>query len=307
MLLDNLTRCLETLKGRLEFLRTKEPQNEIRTRTVLIDPLLRALEWDVSDPNIATIEYATGEERADYALLGFEKRPIAILEAKKLGTDLGTHQIKKQIVGYTVLHGIKYAAVTDGNTWQLYDLSKQGDIDQRRILELTISRDPVHKNALALLALWRPNLSSGEIAQPRIPETATKPPPAAANDSWKSLAQVGNTTGKHPPVSIRLWDGVEQEVRYWNDVLIRIVGKLYFDGLLEKQDLPIKISEVSSKYLINTSATHDNGKGSKDFKQPGGLPVFVNVNLSSKALIGYSKMLLEKYGKNPAADVHLKV
>ena len=57
MLLDELVRCLEVLQGRIRSHTAALQRNEAQTRLALIDPLLRALDWDVSDPGMVTPEY----------------------------------------------------------------------------------------------------------------------------------------------------------------------------------------------------------------------------------------------------------
>ena len=51
MLLDDLVGVIETLKERIAAHGAKPAENETRTRMALIDPLLQALGWDVSDPD----------------------------------------------------------------------------------------------------------------------------------------------------------------------------------------------------------------------------------------------------------------
>ena len=88
--LDDLAGCIEVLKERMRSYRTDLEENEIRTRAALIDPLLRALGWDVSDPGMVMPEYKIDNKPAAYALFQSNGRPAATLEAKKLGEPLRT-------------------------------------------------------------------------------------------------------------------------------------------------------------------------------------------------------------------------
>lgn len=61
---------------------------EVRTRYALVDPILRALGWDLTDPSQVQIEYETKTDqpkpcRVDYALLPTGK-PVILVEAKPL-------------------------------------------------------------------------------------------------------------------------------------------------------------------------------------------------------------------------------
>ena len=57
MPLDDLVQVIEALQERIREHGDSLRQNEIRTRVALIDPLLTALGWDVSDPGVVTAEY----------------------------------------------------------------------------------------------------------------------------------------------------------------------------------------------------------------------------------------------------------
>ena len=51
MALDDLQGIIKKLQDMIEAYRDHLSRHETRTRQVLIDPLLRELGWDVSDPN----------------------------------------------------------------------------------------------------------------------------------------------------------------------------------------------------------------------------------------------------------------
>lgn len=58
---------------------------EYRTRYWLIDPILRVLGWDVSNPGQVWIEYDTGHGVADYAIFARNPEvPVILLEAKSI-------------------------------------------------------------------------------------------------------------------------------------------------------------------------------------------------------------------------------
>ena len=75
MALDELMECIDLLQERMRSHRDTLRENETRTRMALIDPMLRALGWDVSDPAAVTPEYKGGGGWADYALLRADGRP----------------------------------------------------------------------------------------------------------------------------------------------------------------------------------------------------------------------------------------
>ena len=120
MLLDDLVGVIETLKGRIATHGSSLRENETRTRMALIDPLLQALGWDVSDPKMVTPEYDVSGRKADYALLGAGGSPSATMEAKKLGEPLASHRM--QMLNYSNASGVEYAGLTDGDKWELYEV-----------------------------------------------------------------------------------------------------------------------------------------------------------------------------------------
>ena len=109
MPLDDLVSVVETLKSRLQTHRHVLQANETRTRMALIDPLLQALGWDTADPALVLPEYEVSgqRERPDYALLDGAGKPVALVEAKRLGEPLVSHRM--QIVNYANLSGVPYA------------------------------------------------------------------------------------------------------------------------------------------------------------------------------------------------------
>ncbi len=159
-MLDDLVTVIETLKERIQSKHRSElAANETRTRMALIDSLLTALGWDTSDPAHVVPEYSVGTRKADYGLRNAGPTPAAFIEAKKLGERLEPY--REQMTNYSNMAGVKYAGLTNGDQWELYEVFKQASLDERRILNISILNDPSHESALKLLLLWRPNLESG--------------------------------------------------------------------------------------------------------------------------------------------------
>ena len=309
-MLDNLVKCIETLKSRMENHAASLQANEWRTRTQLIDPMLCVLGWDVSDPELVTPEYNTGgKKRADYALLNADKTPLVVLETKTLNVTL-TEDHREQMVNYAVGKGILYAGLASGNKWELYDVFQPVALDKKRILDLSIEADPPHVCAIKLLLLWQPILSGGFIAEttaaleqvekivavngdPPSPD----PPPM---EDWVPLTKYDPPPGSPPPESIRFWDGKEQPIKYWNEVLVSTAKKLYVEGILKATDTPIQLwSDAWNS--IHSEPVHPNGtKFRKPLKPIGTPPLYVQVNMNSSDIRGTTVLLLKKYKVDPA-------
>ena len=158
MALDELVATIETIKQRIKDHRSSLAANETRTRQVLIDPLLKALGWDVTDPARVALEYSAGQGRADYALLG-EEDPVAVIEAKRLNDDMDNHVM--QALNYANSQGIKYMITTNGDEWRMYDVFRQAQLDERVVMRLRIESDAAHVSAIHSLQMWNVNLNAG--------------------------------------------------------------------------------------------------------------------------------------------------
>ncbi|OOV24637.1 hypothetical protein BV61_07495 [Candidatus Synechococcus spongiarum LMB bulk15M] len=195
----DLINVIETIRRRIEAHRQSLQQNETRTRTALIDPLLTALGWDVSDPGLVTPEYNVGQGRADYALInGSDIIPAAIVEAKKLNYALKNDE-RMQMLNYANARGVRYAAVTDGNIWELYEVFKQAPLEGRRRLSVKITSTPAHQLALQLLLLWRPNLASGGPVAAQEPVLGTRREPATTEAFHQPVDTSSAQTSSAPP------------------------------------------------------------------------------------------------------------
>ena len=131
MSVKTVTQAIEIALVRLEdnevYLR------ELDTKYYLIDPLLRALNWDVSDPAQVVYEQQVRKKKGniDYVLLDRLGNPAIYLEAKRADEWLtNTHlvQLRSYIQGITA--GL--AVLTNGTEWKIYDLSRPGRFDSER-------------------------------------------------------------------------------------------------------------------------------------------------------------------------------
>ncbi len=315
MLLDELVGVIDLLQKRIRSHEAVLRGHETRTRVGLIDPLLKALGWDVSDPGVVTPEYKVRDKRADYALLGLDDKPAATVEAKRLGEPLNAHEV--QMITYSNISGIDYAGVTDGNHWELYDVFRKGTLEERRMLDVSIAGESAHKSALKLLLLWRPNLASGgptPAGEPIIvhapqpvqasAEIEPAPEPSPESPDWVALSEYNPPRGTPCPAAIRFWDGSEQRLGNWMEVLVITVEKLYSDGLLTVDDAPIQ-SGVKT-YMVNTEPVNPTGKRFAAHRSIDGTPLIVNVKLSAWQVRQNTKKLLQRFGQNPT-DVFLQV
>lgn len=327
MLLDELVGVVETLKQRIRTHGATLRANEIRTRVALIDPLLAALGWDVSDPALVTPEYAVGEGRADYALHGSESIPAAMVEAKRLGHSLSDDE-RMQMLNYANARGVRYAAVTDGDVWEFYEVFKQAPLEDRRLLSLRIANTPAHELALRLLLLWRPNLASGQpttasqplfdwttVPHPAVTAEPETPPVtetlqqisaemATIEPGWVSLPDFNPPGGSKPPQSIRFPGGRECEIKRWNDILVEVAAWLHSSGRLTANDEPV--SSSPKIYIVHSQPKHPTGNDFFQHKTIANGQISVNTHGSAIQMRNNSKTLLLHCGVDPTA-VHVRV
>ncbi len=309
-MLDDLVGVIETLQQRIREHGATLRENETRTRMALVDPLLTALGWDVSDPAVVTPEYSVGGGRADYALNGREAIPAAIVEAKRLGHSLNDDE-RMQMLNYANTRGVRYAAVTDGDLWEFYEVFRQAPLEDRSLLNPRISSRPAHELALQLLLLWRPNLASGNPMQakepilqpqesvpapvPSTPQAIPIPPPP--EDGWQPLGNVHIARGATRPLAIRFRDGREREVSAWFRMVQHTVDWLASESLLTENDVPV--SSGGRRNIVNTEPTHRAGHSFNKPIEISGTRFIIEGNLGAGGAGRNTRKLLEVCGVDP--------
>ncbi len=317
-MLDDLVSVIETLQERIRDHGASLRENETRTRMALIDPLLTALGWDVSDPAVVTPEYNVSGRWADYALLRPDSQPAATIEAKKLGESLASHRM--QMLNYSNASGVEYAGLTDGDHWELYEVFQRGQLEDRRILDVSIANTPAYQCALQLLLLWRPNLASGqpvaasepifrtsterELAErPDIPNAVTQPASpevVPVHSNWVALSSFTVQRGMKHPTTIKFPDDTEYPLASRRDLLLRTVEWLVSNGLLTNNSEPVLVrggNATKGYCIVNNRPVHPNG-------EPFAAPRAINgtslvVNVGSTSAVSKAKTLLEHCGVSP--------
>ena len=324
-MLDDLVGVIETLQQRISDYGASLRENETRTRMALIDPLLTVLGWDVSDPSLVTPEYNVGQGRADYALNGSESIPAAIVEAKRLGHTLNDDE-RMQMLNYANARGVRYATVTDGDAWELYEVFKQAPLEDRRLLRLRIFNMRPHELALQLLLLWQPNLSSGKATPAEGPVLVTVPkpamiaifdesaetssaqtnepspvltPPATVGNEWLKLSDWNPPTKTPAPKVMRFPDGTEASVQKWKNLLVVAGDWLNATGKLASVSKPIlngakeRVLDSDNSGLISPTPV-------------SGTNFWLNTHGNAGNLRQKTRAILNHCGVNPG-DVWLKV
>ena len=137
-----------------EYLRN----NETATRTVVIDPVLTALGWDVRNPKWVLLEHRANGNKLDYVLLGEDKEVLAVVEAKPAGSALDRD--RKQASGYAVEVAARYAVLTNGGRWEAWEMESSRPRSENVIVEANLTTGEVEEIAGTLGRLHRDSLGT---------------------------------------------------------------------------------------------------------------------------------------------------
>ncbi len=295
MLLDELIALIGTLRKRIADHGPTLSVSETRTRVALIDPLLQVLGWDTTDPSAVIPEYDVSGRKIDYALLGQNSLPVAIVEAKRLGGPL--QPFLEQMTNNANIPGVEFAGITDGNQWELYEVLKSDTSDVRQLLNLKISSSSSHLSALKFLLLRRPNLVSGLVEPARVPVAAPPSiddpvPPVSDSIDWVPLSRFVALKKFGRPEFIRFPDGSELQLLSWYGLVQQTIGWLWSKGVLTLDN----VSDFSTKdsYWFHTEAIHPSGKPFFSPKPVVGTPLIFEANLSRFESTRRAKILMSR-------------
>jgi len=266
-------------------------RNEAATRTVLIDPILRELGWDLTNTAMVEVERTEARDiRADYALLDQNGNIPIIIEAKRLGTDLSQPQIIREAVRYAYAFQAGNLFLTDGLTWVHYtDFNPQNftpckqfslstaplvewaaylvqELDavkywpEAQTIDILMQRITQLENLVATLES-RLTLTAPQIAPQAAPAAQAVVPTAAGEGvvdnsfpGFIALEAVDPVQAK--PVQLILSDGRVIAVRTWRDVL-RETAKFVLENT---PNLSIPLPDSSGKRVrIFHSAPFQSG------------------------------------------------
>jgi hypothetical protein len=242
--LTSLCEVLKLVKSSAESYRPQLQTNEAVTRAVLIDPVLRALGWDVANPAMVEVEKPVSSGRSsgclDYFLVG--ESPI-IIEAKKLGEPLENHFV--QLVQYAFILKVGNIFMTDGLKWVHYTNFSATDQVPTKIIDLGLMEESELSRAAAYFvetldaALVAPEPQKVEDkivelerkfndierlvlslanCQQIIPEVSA-PVQGESASAWLLLGDNNWDAKKKKPVKLRLPNGQIIDVRSWTQVL----------------------------------------------------------------------------------------
>lgn len=314
MPLQSLHQLLIHIRQTIQDNKVSLSQNEALTRYALIDPLLRELGWDTSDPKAVIPEYPIdvyggNRARADYALLDDDHNPLIMIEAKKLGEPLLDDKAVSQGMLACLQTNAPFFAATDGDLWMIYDMTKQATPAEKMIVEFRVSADPPERAMLKALALNRLNAAKRAVmpAAPAIaspiqqthantnePQIST--PPQSADPRTLPLSKIIYKSHDPAPTAIIFPDGKQMPTKdTWADAAYKILGYLISNNILTADMLPIGSNRTT---FIDSKPNHLDGRPFKITRQIG---VFhINMDTSPATLINRLKDIMAARVHDPA-------
>ncbi|MEK6190911.1 MAG: restriction endonuclease [Chloroflexota bacterium] len=139
----DLRMTLEVVRSRVEQ-HSGKGIGEQNTKAVLINPILRALGWDLEDLEEVVLEYKRKamDNPVDYALM-LQRTPRMFIEAKPLDGNLNDPKWVGQIMAYATVAGVQWVALTDGNEYRIYNSHAPVPVEEKLFKKVQLSDDDV--------------------------------------------------------------------------------------------------------------------------------------------------------------------
>jgi hypothetical protein len=266
--IGNLIKTIKQVVEASTRYESKLLKNEAATRATLIDPIIRSLGWDTSNPDLVEFERNSNNTILDYALYDSSGKVKIIVEAKALGGNLNDTNILLKLVSYCLTYGISNLFLTNGIVWQHFYNLQPGNITP---VTIDFLKNPLIDCASYLInqmdaaRFWTVDIKPVETwkaeqvlqidkrkkSEPVQPVKEDKPiqvenktVPLIQSHEFVPLSSLSkDLKGKKPPVFLRLPDGSEKSIKHWRDILSETV--LY---VLEKNpDITVPLSDRAGK------------------------------------------------------------
>ena len=283
------------------------PRAKGRTRIGLIDPILFALGWDVTDPDSVRLDFRATDGWVDYALLGASGRPIALVEAKSRGAP--TDNIR-QFISTAIREqqadkaNFRFCVWTDGARWWLFEVDGRGETS-KEVTNADIETDSSMHAASRLIALQRMVTEWGDILLSAELGIGAETSPVLKTPSmdWVPLEMVNDPTGRDGPSIISFPEERVESSGEWKQFLLQTVRYLAGHGGLS--DKAIEWTPAARRHRI---VRDRNARDWETFGSPVYLKeanVIVETKLNSLETLAFTKFLLFMHDIDPE-DVYLR-
>jgi len=155
----DLKEIIEILIEKMKKHRSLYEQNEMATRSQIIEPILRGLGWNIENPEEVQPNTPVEEGVPDYSLLKSGKN-ILFIEAKKMSIDIVQKEVIRQLAKYCFGEGMKYGVLTNGAVWLLFRAFQEGTtIVERIIWKTDIENDEITATIRRLNTISKENIT----------------------------------------------------------------------------------------------------------------------------------------------------
>ncbi len=297
---ENLPELIERLRTRIQISRGELQSGEAVTRYALVDPLLRALGWDTSNPDMVWPEYDFGDgSKADY-VLRVDGKPYMVVEAKSLGTDLA--DAIDQAVSYCVKEGIDYFAVTNGDRWEIYETPQEITQSPKRLAEFSLVRMPPDEVWMSASRLSR-EFANGYVLGSGGTQPLLSQVPSEDDADWRTLTAWSRAKGKHESSEMKFPDGSRAEVHSRTDLVVNTAKWLIDNDLLNDDLLPIASRGSARRgtrmFIVATQPEHESGSPMEEPLKVG--RYYVDVKECVHGSVGKAKKLMELASQDSSA------
>lgn len=137
---------------------------EQNTKLTLVNPVLRALGWNVEDLDEVRHEFkrVRADKPVDYALM-LARTPKLFVEAKALDEDLDDRRWANQIISYATVAGVEWVLLTNGDEYRIYNAHALAPVEEKLFRVARVSADP-HVATEALLLLTKEHIQRNALS-----------------------------------------------------------------------------------------------------------------------------------------------
>ena len=132
-----MSESIKTVLKQLEKYYANPPKSEADTITKVILEILRAIGYSNDD---FQQEYPVSSGKVDIAVLTEHSHAMWFIEAKAWEETLRDKEIE-QTLSYVNTKGLRFAVLTNGKHWKLYDNKVQGQASDKLVRETELSAD----------------------------------------------------------------------------------------------------------------------------------------------------------------------
>ena len=323
--LSALTEVLKLVKSSAASYIVQLQRNEAVTRAVLIDPVLRALGWEVANPAMVEVEKPV-TDRGKSGFLDYHlnaEKPI-IIEAKKLGEPLENHF--SQLVVYAYALRIDNLFITDGLKWSHYTNLSPSNQEPTKVIDLEQLEDAELTKAAAYFVetldaalfapesqkveeLWQQKFNGLErklldmehmimsIANSNGTTVIVEPVLETSNVPWLILDGTWDAK-KKKPAKFRMPSGQIVDVRSWTQILMEACKYCLTENRMLLQQLPIADRTGRATKLISTTKPPSNLNS--DSFVIGDETLYVCTNYSANDCVANAGFMFSKLGNTAA-------